>query len=104
MCGRTAATCIAVVRNIVVALLCLPFGSSPAPTKFCLASEVVFDLSNNLLANPFWNPAITHSPNQHLIPPPEQLEDYLPYHPALPSDVLLNNIPLAKTDAISMMA
>eukprot|EP00957_Ditylum_brightwellii_P042927 3250116-Ditylum_brightwellii.AAC.1 len=50
------------------------------------------------MANPFWNPALTRSPNQQLIPPPERLPDYIPYQPALPTDIFLDNIPLSKTD------
>eukprot|EP00957_Ditylum_brightwellii_P207692 15354115-Ditylum_brightwellii.AAC.1 len=96
--GCIAAACIAVIRKITVALLCLPFGLSPAPTKFNIASEIVLDLSNDLLTNPFWNPALTHSPNQELIRPPERLVNHISFGPALETEMYLHNIPLAKTD------
>lgn len=61
-------------------------------------SKVVFDLRNDLVSNPFWNPQVTHSSNQHLIPLPEGLASHIPFSPALATDVFLQNIPLAKTD------
>lgn len=81
-----AAVCIAIIKGITVALCHLPFGSTPAPADWCSGSEMVFDQANDLIETPLWDQEALHSPNQHLILPPERLPDYEPFDKALPLD------------------
>ena len=67
----------------------LPFGSSPAPSTFSLCSETIFDLANDLLLCPFWNPDELPSPHIDMIPEPERFDDEIPYEKALEADVHL---------------
>ena len=67
----------------------LPFGSSPAPSEFSICSETVFDLANDLLHCPFWNPDETPSPYISKLPLPERLPDNIPFGTALQADVHL---------------
>ncbi|KAL7547329.1 hypothetical protein ACHAWF_010646 [Thalassiosira exigua] len=50
----------------------LPFGSSPAPAKFSICSETIFDLAKDLLHCPHWDPSTLPSPYNAEIPPPER--------------------------------
>ena len=67
----------------------LPFGSSPAPAEFSTASEMIFDLANDLIHCPYWDPAALPSPHEKLLPKPERLPDDVPFGAALAPDVHL---------------
>ena len=49
MWAYTAAVCLAVVRNFLLLLPYLPFGSSSASGDFYLLSEMIVDLYNDLM-------------------------------------------------------
>ena len=70
-------------------LTCLPFGSSPAPAEFCVTSETVFDLANDLLYCEKWDPSKLPSPYAEL-PTPERLDPSTPYAQAEEADVTLD--------------
>ena len=42
--------------TVAILLTRLPFGSSPAPSEFCVTSETTFDLANDLLYCEQWDP------------------------------------------------
>lgn len=67
----------------------LPFGSSPAPAEFSTASEMIFDLANDLMHCPHWDPIELPSPHVDLLPEPERLPDDTPFGAALAADVHL---------------
>ncbi|KAL9180713.1 hypothetical protein ACHAXT_011166 [Thalassiosira profunda] len=77
-------------NNFIGAILNrLPFGSSPAPAEFSIASEMIFDLANDLLHCPHWTPATLPSPHDNLLPQPARLADDIPFGHALEPDVHL---------------
>ena len=57
-------------EQITILLTRLPFGSSPAPTKFCITSETAFDLANDLLYCEQWDPVTLPSPHANEVPVP----------------------------------
>ena len=72
-----------------ILLTCLPFGFSLAPAKFCVTSETVFDLANDLLYCEQWDPSKLPSPYAEL-PTPERLDPSTPYAQAEEADVTLD--------------
>ena len=82
-----AVQCIVFIGTIAFLLLCLPFGATAAPSKFCIISEVICDIANALLQDPTWNPAKTITPYHPLLPPSTTLDDSIPYSPAAVLDV-----------------
>jgi hypothetical protein len=69
----------------------LPVGSSPAPSEFCITSEMVFDLADVLLHCERWDPTTIPSPcaehspaSQHLRPCSCALGARLPVASAAP--------------------
>ena len=76
--------------QIAVMLTRLPFGSSPAPAEFCVTSETVFDLSNDLLYCEKWDPSILPSPYANLLPEPTRLSEDIPFGKAEEGDVKLD--------------
>ena len=73
--GAIAATCISILGTMAFICLRLPFGTSPAPGEYTAISKAIMDLGNDLLADITWDPDILHSPNNHLMPEPEYLND-----------------------------
>ncbi|KAL7552606.1 hypothetical protein ACHAWF_015843 [Thalassiosira exigua] len=67
----------------------LPFGSSPAPPEFWICLETIFNLANDLLHCPHWEPSTLPSPYTAEIPPPERLPDKIPFGRAEPNAVHL---------------
>ena len=51
----------------------LPFGGSPCPSEFCLVSDVITDIINDLLACDHWDPYWVHSAYVKYVPPPKPL-------------------------------
>lgn len=48
----------------------LTFGGSPNPPTWCMFSEIVTDLANELLLCNDWDPSLIHNPNQSETPIP----------------------------------
>ena len=67
----------------------LPFGSSPAPSEFSNGPETIFDLANDLLHCPHWDPEELPSPHIDKLPQPERMHDSIPFSKALKADVRL---------------
>jgi hypothetical protein len=61
--GDTAARCIINTGEIALLSLRLTFGGSPCPNEFCVISETIADLANDILHCPDWDPTRTHSPH-----------------------------------------
>ncbi len=64
---------------LALMMLCLSFGGAPGPFKFSVASEMLCDLIIAIMHNNEWNPYKLHGKNQHLVPPPELLDDSIPF-------------------------
>ena len=82
-----AVQCICIIGDLAYLLLRLPFGAAAAPAEFCVASEIVCDVANDLLADPTWDPSVTHTPYHPLLPSPALIDDESPFATALPLDV-----------------
>jgi hypothetical protein len=55
------------VCNLLLVALRLTFGGAANPSQWSDVSELAFDLANDLIRNPGWDPAQHHSPHQHLL-------------------------------------
>ena len=84
--------------QVAILLTRLPFGSTPAPAEFFIASETVLDLENNLLYCQQWDPSTLSSPYTSELPPPERLANDIPFGSAEEADVSLNPIILGGTE------
>jgi hypothetical protein len=56
-----AITCITIINQIAYLLLRVPFGASPAPTKFSSISDTAADVAHDLAMDTRWDPATLHS-------------------------------------------
>ena len=65
-----AAMCMILVKEFELMLLCLPFGSAPAPGEFCLSSEMIVDLTPNFPLDISWTDHDFHIPYSNKILPP----------------------------------
>ena len=79
---------IAVVGITAYLSLRLTFGGCPNPPSFCLFSEIVTDLSNELGNCDAWDPASIFSPAQPTAPKPVRLPKSVPVEPARPMSLL----------------
>ena len=50
-----------ILKKIAYILLCLPFGVANEPNNFCLISELIIDLTNDILRDKTWSPRAIHS-------------------------------------------
>ena len=66
-------------EKVAVVLARLPFGSSPAPPKFCITSDITFDLADDLLQCKKWIPKKLPSPCAAILPEPILLEEDIPF-------------------------
>jgi hypothetical protein len=89
---------ISVFKDIAYVALRLTFGGSPNPPTWCLFSEMVTDLANELYMCPHWDPAQVRSPGQPLTPTPKLEKDEEPFGQALPTAVTVPTSSTAKTD------
>ena len=71
----------------ILLALRLPFGGSPCPSEFCLVSDIIADIINDLLAHDSWDPYWVHSSFVKHIPGPKALPEDVPYAPALDTSV-----------------
>jgi hypothetical protein len=67
-----ALLCTTIVEDKAYILFRLPFGSSPAPSKFGLISEFVFDLAQAIALDDTWDPNKLQSPHAKDIPEVEE--------------------------------
>ena len=67
--AKMALLTITIIKKIAYILLRLPFGVANGPNDYSLISEPLFDLTNEILRDPSYDPSLLHSPIQ------EQLQD-----------------------------
>jgi hypothetical protein len=69
------------IRQLLPTLmvLCLSFGGAPGPFNFSMASERICNLINAIMHKADWTPYKLHGKSQHLSPPPEFLDDSIPF-------------------------
>jgi hypothetical protein len=82
-----AIQCICVVGHLASILLRLPFSAAAAPSEFCVISEMICDIANQLLQDPTWDPGDIITPWDHLLPPPVLLDPSIPFGQACTLDV-----------------
>ncbi len=63
----------------VLISLRLPFGGSSCPPDFCLMSDVICDVTNDLLMCDSWNEAEVYSKLSDFVPPDEELDEDIPF-------------------------
>ena len=74
-----AAQTIAVHGFLAYLALRLTFGGAPNPPTWCMFSELVTDLANEISRCTSWDPHLLHSPAQPAVaPPPRRLGDDIP--------------------------
>ena len=78
---QAAVTCITIIKTIAYLLLRLPFGSSPAPSKFSTVSDAIADVAQDLAADKNWDPAKLKS-SFDLDFPPSREPEHIAYAPA----------------------
>jgi hypothetical protein len=69
--GRAAAQSIAIFDKVAYVALRLTFGGSPNPPTWCLFSEMVTDLANEIAICNEWDPDTLRSPAQPITPTPK---------------------------------
>ena len=67
-----AVMCITVVGTMGYILGRCPFGTNEGPGKFCVTSEIVIDLSQEIADDPTWNPSDLKSPHYERFPAVEE--------------------------------
>ena len=83
--AKMALLTITIIKKIAYVLLRLPFGVANGPNDYSLISEPIFDLTNDVLRDPTFNPVDLHSPLQpHLAPPATTYDESTPFEPARP--------------------
>jgi hypothetical protein len=70
-----AVTCITIIDDIGYLLNRVPFGSTPAPSKFSCVSDMAGDLAQDLCTNSSWNPPDLHSTFDLDFPPCKEPDD-----------------------------
>jgi hypothetical protein len=66
MAAMAVQACVLVCNLLLVALR-LTFGGAANPSQWSDVSEMAFDLANDLVRNPGWDPSLHASPHQHLL-------------------------------------
>lgn len=83
--ARMALLTITVIQKIAYILLRLPFGVANGPNDYSLISEPIFDLTNDVLRDPTFDPTDLHSPLQsEFEAPASTYDDSTPFEPARP--------------------
>ena len=90
--AQMAAKCICSTAICALVYLRLTFGGSFSPAEWCVLIELLTDLANDIINNPFWDPSKTQAtqPPPNRIPSPILRDSTIPFAPALPADVSLN--------------
>ena len=60
--ATTTSTCIAILDELDLFSLRLPFGTTTAPEEYTTVSEAAIDLGNNILQDKSWDTDDLHSP------------------------------------------
>ena len=76
--AEAATQTISIHDGIAYLSLRLTFGGSPNPPTWCLFSEIVTDLANEISQCREWKPAELHSPVQPKLPDPKRLPNDVP--------------------------
>ena len=63
----------------VLVSLRLPFGGSSCPPDFCLMSDIICDVTNDLLLCDEWNEEEVYSTLSNFIPPDEEMDPSIPF-------------------------
>jgi hypothetical protein len=71
--GQAAARCISVLHELAYIQMRLSFGGAGCPPSWCVISEMITDLANELLDDEAWDTSLCVSPLQHLVPAPQRL-------------------------------
>ena len=74
-----AVTSMSVVDDIAYFETRLPFGVVPGPSVFSTVSEAIFDLANDILQDPSWDPMTLHAPSWETFEPPLEYDGALPF-------------------------
>jgi hypothetical protein len=90
---------IIVIDEIAYIALCLTFGGSPNPPTWCAFSEMVTDLSNEIMLCDRWEPSELHSPAQQSTPEPGQMADEVAFATAQPIAMGIHVTATARTDS-----
>ena len=77
-----AVRCTTIIKNVAYLLVCLAFGVSAGPSMYSLISKAIFDLVNDLLLDPTWEPSELHSPHYNEFQESEKLDDKIPFERA----------------------
>jgi hypothetical protein len=85
-----AVTCITIIDHLAYLLLRVPFGASPAPSKFSCISDTAADIAHDLAMEPSWDPHSLHSDFDIDSSDPEPLPNHVPFGNA---DPLLIDLP-----------
>ena len=60
--AKMALLTITIIQKIAYVLLHLPFGVANGPNDYSVVSEPIFNLTNDVLRDPSFDPTILHSP------------------------------------------
>ena len=93
--ASAAAQTIAVHDFMSYLALRLTYGGSPNPPSWCMFSELVTDLANEISRCTAWDPSKLHSLAQPVAPPPRRLHDSVPIHPGR---IMAVEIPLEEAE------
>jgi hypothetical protein len=97
--ASAAAQSISVRDGVGYIALRLTFGGSPNPPTWCAFSEMVTDLSNELMLCREWDPLALHGPDQSTTPTPRELPANIPIAEARDLAVSVPVSATARTDS-----
>ena len=97
--ARAVAQTILVIDQVTYLCLRLSYGSARSPPTFYRFSEMVTDLSNEILLMCKWNPRDLHSLFQASIPYPKYVEELVSVTSARLMAVNISTISLGRADA-----
>jgi hypothetical protein len=97
--ASAAVQSIIVIDKVAYIALRLTFGRSPNPPTWCAFSEMVTDLSNELMLCREWEPSILHSPAQQSTPTPRPLQEEVAFAMAQPMAVGIPVTATSRTDS-----
>ena len=83
--------------DLLLLSLRLPFGGSPCPSEFCLLSDIITDIINDLLECDDWDPEKVHSKYVSSIPAPSSLPPNIPFGKAIFIDDIITVGLISKT-------
>ena len=92
--AQAAVQTIAVLLPLAYMSLRLTFGGAPNPPSFCMFSEAVTDLANEIALCEDWDSENLHSPAQPRVPSPIRLSPTIPVAQARPMAVV---VPISDT-------